>query len=128
MAGKFGDVRPRYDAGSTGERPAEGVFIAGQDGAPIDLSQQPTLPQLTDRSAAVPAGEATELMPANPKRRYALVHNKSSKDLWISEFGPAEVDGVSSMPIPAGQQAKAIGTGAISAFSVNGANVYAVEG
>jgi len=128
MADKYGDVRPEYDSGATGPKKAEGVFIAGGDGTPIDLSKQPALPQLTNRSATLEAGVPVELMPANPQRRYGLVHNKTTGDLWIDEFNEAAVDGISAVMIPAGQQGKVIGNGALSALSVDGGNVYAVEG
>ncbi len=33
------DVRPWFDTGSQGDKPADGVFIVGPDGLPVDLSQ-----------------------------------------------------------------------------------------
>jgi hypothetical protein len=73
---------------------------------------------LTDRSGTITTGGTSQqLAPSNATRKYLLIENLSSGDLWIN-FGVAAVAGQPSLKIPAGA-ALTMESGFVSNQAVN---------
>ena len=126
------DARNWFDAGDEGARPAEGVTIMGPDGQQVDFSQlgQTDAPIAVNRSAVIAAPNVSqELLPANPDRVSAYF--VADGDLTARESQdslPAELGGIESLAIEAGQQVYIDTGAAVQVIAAQaGVKIYCIE-
>lgn len=119
------DVRPKYDSGHIGRIPAQGVFIVGNDGSAVDPSKPQTLGPGEDHSGTITEANVSQvIIPAKSDRRGGIVTNNTGEDMWLNEFGDAEIDGLGSVLLLSGKQAKPNTNRAVSAICATAGGKY----
>lgn len=80
-----------------------------------NLNQLKLLPVAINRSGSITAGGTSQTLAAlNANRTHLFIQNISDGDLWMSEYGPAAVDGSGSYRIAPGLAARVLTRNAIT--------------
>lgn len=79
------------------------------------LTANRTLQVGTNRSGSITTGGASQTVAAlNANRGHLIIQNISDEDLWMSEFGPAEIDSPGSYRIAPGLAARVLTRNAVT--------------
>lgn len=121
-AEKINDTYSYVDsAGKTQQAMGVVLFGGGGGGAPAadvnvtNLSELKILPVAVNRSGSITAGGTSQTLAAlNANRTHLFIQNISDGDLWMSEYGPAAVDGSGSYRIAPGLAARVLTRNAIT--------------